>query len=173
MPDELSALSLAAISSRLLGTISTLRQLAEVESDHLAFHPRPGSWCVKQVIGHLIEEDARDFVGRIQMMLDQNRPQLHTNDQDAVAVLREDCKKEPSDLLDEFVTVRTRSAVFVEALPRGALDRVGIHQKLGTIGVRELLNEWLYHDLNHLNQINRNLQAALWPELGAMQGFYR
>jgi hypothetical protein len=107
------------------------------------------------------------------MMLDQSKPQLKINDQDAVACLREDCKKEFPDLLDEFVAIRTQGAAFVNSLPRDALDRVGIHPKLGTISVLELLNEWVYHDLNHLNQINRNLQAALWPQLGAMQGFYR
>lgn len=171
--EELNALSPAAISRRLLGTIPSLRQLADLESDHIAFHPRTGSWCVKQIIGHLIEEDARDFTGRIRVMLDQGNPQLQMNDQDAVACLREDCKKKLANLLDEFMTIRTESAAFVHSLPPEALDRVGIHPKLGRISVLELLNEWVYHDLNHLSQINRNLQAALWPQLGAMQGFYR
>jgi hypothetical protein len=106
------------------------------------------------------------------MMLDQSKPQLQINDEDAVACLREDCKKEFPDLLDEFVTIRTQSAAFLYSLPPQGLDRVGIHPKLGTIRVFEQLNDWVYHDLNHLNQINRNLQTSLWPQLGATQGFY-
>lgn len=171
--DEPNPLSLDALATRLLGTISLLRQLGDVESSHLAFHPRAGGWCVKQIIGHLTEEDVRDFTGRIRMMLDESNPQLQINDQDAVAHSRADCERRFPDLLNEFVTMRTQSVAFLRSLPQGALDRVGIHPKLGTISVVELLNEWAYHDLNHLSQINRNLQAALWPALGVMQGFYR
>jgi len=33
----------------------------------------------KEVIGHLSEEDQRDFVGRIQAMLDANEPRFTVN----------------------------------------------------------------------------------------------
>ena len=161
---------------------TTISRLAEIMTDVIAkrnnaeiawdYKPSAAKWSKKEIIGHLIEENARDFAGRIQMMLDQSKPQLQISDEDAVACLREGCKKEFPDLWDEFVTIRTQSAAFLYSLPPEGLDRVGIHPKLGTIRVFELLNEWVYHDLNHLNQINRNLQTALWPQLGAMQGFY-
>ena len=34
-----------------------------------AFHPAPGEWCVKEVLGHLIESEQRGFAGRIRIIL--------------------------------------------------------------------------------------------------------
>ena len=42
-------------------------------------------WCIKEVIGHLTEEDKRDFAGRIEAMLDELEPSLKLNDQEEVA----------------------------------------------------------------------------------------
>lgn len=166
-------LSPVEVSERLIGTIDSLQHLRAVSEAELEFHPQPDRWCIKQIIGHLVEEDTRDFAGRIRQMIEQHLPTLDLNDQDAVARSRTDCGKSLSVLLAEFIAVRRQSAMFVASLGKSDLDRGGGHPKLGTITVRELLHEWIYHDLNHLNQINRNLQGALWPHLGAMQGFYR
>ena len=53
------------------------------------------------------------------------------------------------------------------------LDCGGIHPKIGHITVRELLHEWVYHDLNHVSQINANFQGLLLNHLGGMQQFYK
>jgi DinB family protein len=118
------------------------------------------------------EEDKRDFVGRIEMMLDQAEPQFGLNDQDAVAQQRQDCDKDMRELLDEFVAVRQASARFVEQLSTPDLERTGVHPKIGLIRVRELLHEWLYHDLNHAKQVEGNTQHLLWNQLGNMKAFY-
>jgi len=60
----------------------------------VAYHPGPGKWCIKEVVGHLTEEDKRDFVGRIERMFDQAEPQLGLNDQDEVAQQRQDWAKD-------------------------------------------------------------------------------
>jgi len=124
------------------------------------------------VVGHLAEEDKRDFAGRIQMMLHEAEPRLLLNDQGQVARQRNDCDRDIRDLLDEFAGVRNASAGEVERLSPADLDRTGVHPKIGLIRVRELLHEWLYHDLNHVQQIERNAQRFLWNELGRMQAFY-
>lgn len=124
-------------------------------------------------MGHLTEEDKRDFVGRIQMMLHQAEPQLNVNDQDRVARERHDCDQDIFKLLYEFAVVRSASVAFVESLTSADLERAGVHPKIGIICVRELLHEWLYHDLNHIKQVEGNTQQLLWNQLGNMQAFYK
>jgi hypothetical protein len=107
------------------------------------------------------------------LMLRQEEPRLDLNDQDAVAHERDDCAKDVMALLDEFAAVRKTSVQFVERLSADDLERTGIHPKIGLIRVRELLHEWLYHDLNHVRQIGQNVQQLMWIQLGNMQGFYK
>jgi hypothetical protein len=55
----------------------------------------------------LIEEDQRDFVDRIRLMLHQGRARLALTDQEAIARMRRDCDKKLDDLVKEFSTGRT------------------------------------------------------------------
>lgn len=99
----------------------------------VGFHPSPGKWCIKEVVGHLAEEDKIDFVGRIEMMLYRAEPSLDLNDQDKVAQERHDCDKDIFKLLDEFAVVRSVSVAFVESLTSADLKRTGVHPKIGII----------------------------------------
>lgn len=135
-------------------------------------HPGPRKWCIKEVVGHLTEEDKRDFVGRIEKMLAGSKPHLNVNDQAQVARERNDCDKSINELLDEFASTRAASAGFVQRLSLEDLDRGGVHPQIGLICIRELLHEWVYHDMNHLRQAEGNAQSFLWNHLGKMQGFY-
>jgi hypothetical protein len=37
--------------------------------------------------------------------------------------------------------------------------------------VEDLLQEWVYHDRNHIKQILGNAQAWAWPHMGNAQKF--
>ncbi len=167
------SLQLREISRVLHSTPSVLRNLvAELPERAASWHPSQRKWCIKEVIGHLTEEDKRDFVGRIRVILEQDQPLLTVNDQDEVARMRRDCAKDLQGLLDEFSKVRSGSVEFVARLKETELDRSGMHPKIGLIRVTDLLHEWMYHDLNHIKQISGNVQRFLWAHLGNMQRFY-
>ena len=166
-------LDIGEVTRLLHITTVVLRQRVTALPDRaITRHPGSAKWCIKEVIGHLAEEDKRDFVGRIQAMLDELDPSLKPNDQEEVARLRHDCDKNLNDLLDEFEAVRRSSISFVKKLGVAELERGGVHPKIGRIRIRELLHEWIYHDLNHLRQIDANVQRFLWDHLGNMQRFY-
>ena len=161
------------LAESLRRTPIVLRELISALPDRaVAHHPGSRKWCIKEVLGHLSEEDKRDFVGRIEMMLHESEPCLNLNDQDEVARERHDCGKDIHELLDEFTTIRAASVRFVEQLSATDLQRGGMHPRIGLIRVRELLHEWVYHDLNHIRQIEGNAQSLLWNHLGNMRGFY-
>ena len=97
-----------AQSARLLeAALVTLRaELTGLPDSVRAWHPAPGEWCAKEVLGHLIEAERRGFAGRIRTILAANEPALEVWDQDAVAQARGDCARDVDEILanvQEFV----------------------------------------------------------------------
>jgi hypothetical protein len=166
-------LSLSEVATLLQGAPATLRAVVDgLPARIIDWHPTSERWCVKQIVGHLIEEDRRDFVGRIRSMLEHDEPTLEVNDQDAIARQRNDCERDVDELLREFAILRAASVSFVSQLSDTHLLRAGNHA-IGRLRVVDLLHEWVYHDAHHLRQILANVQSALWDDLGALQQFYR
>jgi hypothetical protein len=146
-------------------------QLGGLPAGILTWHPDGREWCINEVMGHLIEAERRGFAGRIMEILDQDEPTFVPWDQAAVARARDDCRRDPSDLLLEFATVRAESAGLVARLTDTDLARGGMHPAVGRLRVVDVVHEWLHHDANHLRQILANVQAAVWPHMGNAQRF--
>jgi hypothetical protein len=158
----------------LQATVATLA--AEVEAlsaEALAWHPAPGEWCAKDVVGHLIEAEHRGFAGRIRIILEHDQPTFATWDQGAVARERRDCERDVAGLLDEFAALRKESVTLANGLGEAELGRAGQHPVVGRLTVRDLLHEWVHHDRNHVRQILANVQAYVWPAMGSAQRFSR
>jgi hypothetical protein len=172
MSDTPSRLSLPEIAHFLRATTTALAvELSGVTPRVLAWHPAPGEWCAKEVLGHLIETEKRGFAGRIRIMLETKDPALEAWDQDAVAAARRDCEREGDGLLGELAALRQDSVTLVESLLGADLARGGHHPKVGYLRIADLLNEWVYHDRNHVRQILGNLQAYVWPHMGNTRRF--
>jgi hypothetical protein len=146
-------------------------EFAAVPLAALSWHPAPGEWCVKEVLGHLIEAEKRGFAGRIRLILDGESPQLEVWDQAQVARERRDCERGPVQLVTEFARLREASVALVAGLKGSDLQRGGHHPKVGFLRVGDLLHEWIHHDRNHLKQILANVQAFVWPHMGNAQRF--
>jgi len=137
------------------------------------WRPAEGEWCINECVGLIIEAEKRGFAGRIRIILAEVRSALQPWDQPAVARSRGDCEKSPHELLDEFEPVRRASTALVRSLQSDQLQRQGIHPKVGSLTVNDLIHEWVHHDGNHLRQAYANLQAYVWPEMGNTQKFSR
>jgi DinB superfamily len=137
----------------------------------LRHHPAPGEWCVKEVLGHLIEAERRGFSGRIRQILAADRPVFQGWDQAAVARERRDCERSARDLLAEFEALRDDGAVLAAGLRPADLERGGQHPTVGFLTVADLVQEWVHHDRNHLRQILENVRDFVWPAMGNAQRF--
>ena len=146
-------------------------ELTALPAPALSWHPGPGEWCVKEVLGHLIEAERRGFAGRIRIILDGDNPSLATWDQVAVARDRRDCERDLPELLGELSGLRDASLALVTGLRHADLGRGGHHPKVGYLRVLDLLHEWIHHDRNHFRQILANVQAFVWPHMGNAQRF--
>ena len=172
MSDAPTPLLSAAVAPFLRATVATLTaEVDALSAEALAWHPAPGEWCVKEVLGHLIETERRGFAGRIRIILASQEPKLESWDQNAVAAARRDCEGDGRALLDELAAMREDSARLVEGLGAADLARGGHHPTVGHLRVGDLLNEWVHHDRNHVRQILANVQAYVWPHMGNARKF--
>ena len=137
----------------------------------LRWRPAPGEWCMKEVLGHLIEAERRGFAGRIRIILAGDTPALEGWDQEEVARARADHERRWDELIGEFGALRTEAVALVKGLRDADLSRAGLHPKVGRLMVTDLLHEWVHHDRNHIRQMMANLQARAWPHMGNAQRF--
>jgi len=170
---ELAPAAVAALLDSAAATIQ--EELSALPEPALTFHPAPGEWCVKEVLGHLIESEARGFAGRIRFILaagDRAGEGLALEgwDQEIVARERNDCARDGAALVAEFARMRAESAKLAAGLTAGDLARGGRH-RVGFLTVRDLLHEWVHHDRNHIRQMLANVQAYAWPHMGNAQRF--
>jgi hypothetical protein len=146
-------------------------ELGAHPDDVLGWHPAPGEWCAKEVVGHLIEAERRGFAGRIRLILAGDEPLLEAWDQTEIARARRDCERPAPALIAELDALRRDSSALVAGLRTADLARGGRHPKVGRLEVSELLHEWVHHDRNHLRQMLANTQAATWAQMGNAQRF--
>ena len=163
-PPEVAALLRAAMTT-------LTAELGALPERLAAWHPAPGEWCVKEIVGHLIEAERRGFAGRIRILLAESDPALQTWDQNEVARARGDCARPLAALLDELAALRRDSATLVAGLAGADLGRGGRHPTVGALRVGDLLQEWIHHDRNHIKQAMANVQAFVWPAMGNSQKF--
>lgn len=160
------------VPALLESAVAALRaELAALPEPLLAFHPAPGGWCAKEVVGHLIEAERRGFAGRIRIILGGDTPHLESWSQDDVARARRDCERDARELVEELARMRKDSASLASGLGEADLARAGLHPEVGLLRVADLLHEWVHHDRNHLRQILANVQAYAWPHMGNAQRF--
>ena len=143
-----------------------------------AWRPAPGEWSANECVGHLIEAERRGFAGRIRRILaaaEGDRPflppDLESWDPPAVARARRDDLRDPAELADEFVSLRTDGVALVRSLQANDLPRAGNHPQVGPLRVDELLGEWVHHDRNHIRQLLAVTQARVWGQMGNARRF--
>ncbi|MGD0447677.1 MAG: DinB family protein [Candidatus Dormibacteria bacterium] len=170
--DVPAPLTIVQIARLLQSSTSAIEgEIGAASPEVLGWHPAPGEWCVKEVLGHLVEADRRGFAGRVQLLIEREDPELQGWDQGEVARARGDCDRDAVELLREFGVGRAAGLQLLARLTATDLRRSGRHSKVGDLSVGDIVNEWVHHDRNHLKQILANVQAYVWPQMGAAQGF--
>ena len=148
----------AAAELRALGELSQVR-------------PAPDEWCGNEVLGHVIEADARGFIGRVRLAIAEDNPTFVAWDQPSIAAVRRDRYKSAEAMVTEFLATRGDDLTYIAGLSEADLDRGGEHPVVGTLTVRNLLNEWVHHDREHLAQLLSVTQAFAWPAMGNSRKF--
>lgn len=134
----------------------------------------PETFSPYDVVGHLLHGEKADWTERTKMILDFADTKTFVP-YDRFAQYQESKGKSLRQLLDEFAAIRKTNIVWFRSLnlAEADLDKKGMHPKLGSVTLRNLLSTWVIHDLNHIAQITRVMAKQYKQEMGPWVDFFR
>lgn len=133
----------------------------------LRWRPAADEWCIKEVVGHLIETDRSAFRNRIRHMIEDADPVLSGLDIHSLVRNRRDAERPAFELLRELASQRVAMAELVTSLTPEALARTAPYPKHNKrFSVADFVYEWPFHDAAHTKQILDLIQLQLVPHMG-------
>ncbi len=133
----------------------------------------PGTWSVRNVVGHLIEGERSDWLPRVRHLL-RHGEAVAFPPFDRVAQERRG-PRSIEELLDEFATMRAESLRELHAIGLTPTDlaRTGRHPEFGVVTLRQHLATWVAHDQTHAMQIARIFGRSLAADVGPWRAYLR
>ncbi|MBX7184636.1 MAG: DinB family protein [Vicinamibacteria bacterium] len=155
----------------LARTPATIRALVDGLPDHwLDADEGPGTWSPRRVVGHLILCDRRNWMPRLEWILQHGaaRPFEPFNQAEVY-----EAGAGIGALLTEFESLRAANLARLEAkrLAAADFDRSGLHPTLGLVTLRQLVATWAVHDSDHLVQISRVIAKRYTHDVGPWRAF--
>lgn len=148
----------------LAQTASTLSAIVNEHSAAvLRARPFEGKWTPNEIIGHLTDSEWV-YGYRLRLILCEDNPMILGTVQDSwVAALRHN-EREPSEHLEVFQSLRPLNLAVWNRMSPADLERTGQHNERGPESLDVMLRLLAGHDLSHLGQITRYIQAVQKPE---------
>jgi hypothetical protein len=163
-PDEYRRSLLSALGEQdpaevLAAGPGAARELAIAAGSWLRIRPEPGEWSVQECLAHLADSELVTAV-RLRWIAAEERPDIVGYDQD-LWVSRMDQVEEDIDLLLAAYEANRRWNLALWArLPAADRARVGVHRERGPESIDLIIRLAAGHDIVHLAQTRRALEAA-------------
>jgi len=141
-------------------TASALTQIVRSQpAEVLRARPFEGKWTPNEIIGHLTDSEWV-YGYRMRLILCEDDPAILGTQQDAwVAALRHN-EPEPAELVETFRILRELNLAEWRRTAPEDLKRAGRHNERGLESLDVMLRLLAGHDLSHLDQIARYIQAV-------------
>jgi DinB family protein len=144
----------------LAQTVSTLAGIVGKHSAAvLRTRPFEGKWTPNEIIGHLTDSEWV-YGYRLRLILCESDPAILGTQQDLWVVALRHNEREPSELVEIFRTLRLLNLAEWRRTSPQDLRRSGQHNERGPESLEVMLRLLAGHDLSHLDQINRYIQAV-------------
>ena len=141
-------------------TASTLADIVRTHSATvLRTRPFEGKWTPNEIIGHLVDSEWV-YGYRLRLILCEDNPTILGMDQDLWVAGQRHNEREPSELAEIFRTMRQFNLALWKRMSPAELKRTGQHNERGPESLAVLLRMLAGHDLSHLDQITRYIQAV-------------
>lgn len=144
----------------VLSETSTL--LEQIISQHsvqvLRQRPFAGKWTPNEILGHLADTEWM-YGHRLRIIVLENQSEVSGWNQDHWVSVQNQNKRESVDFVECFRILRKENLILWKQVPESDYQRKVINKSRGeeTLGV--FLRLHAGHDLTHLDQINRYLEA--------------
>ena len=116
-------------------------------------------WCLMAIPFHMVQAE-KGVAGQIERMLTSREPEIRHVDFDDIPFREDYVEADEDDLLEEFHYLRRRTSYMLWDLSPGEWERGGLHPYRGRLTVLEITRELYQHDLEHLWQARRMLDAV-------------
>lgn len=136
------------------------------------WRPRPDAWSVLEVLGHLEEEERRDFRPRIESLLRDPLEPWAPIDPEGWVREHDYQQRDLAAVLREFTLERARSVHWLRCLVAPDWEAAHEHPRLGRLRTGDLLAAWAAHDALHLRQLARRMYENTAAEAGAFSVEY-
>jgi hypothetical protein len=135
-----------------------------IDQELLLRPPAPGEWSALQCLGHATDTEAAVFAARVRALQAGNAVlAAYDPDREATPIT---AATDPAALAARHAAVRAETLAILGTVGERDLDRAGRHVELGTVTLRQLVNQWVAHDFMHLVQAERAVMQAFIPESG-------
>jgi hypothetical protein len=124
------------------------------------------------VVGHLIDGEADDWMVRARIILAQGAERTFVPF-DRFRHRTRNAGRTIDALLDEFTELRERNLAELCGwqLQPAQLMLTGVHPTLGTVTLEQLLATWMVHDLGHIAQVSRVIAKQQRDAVGPWVAF--
>jgi hypothetical protein len=154
------ALGVPALTAALEATPPAITAVARgLGVDALRWRPRDGEWCLTEVLAHLLDLERTLVLPRLRRIVDEHRPVFDVFDVDAWARARDHRVRDFAADLEAFAAARAETIRFLDALPGGAAERLGLSGHFGPVTLAQYATHAVDHDLEHVAQM-RDVHAA-------------
>jgi hypothetical protein len=137
--------------------------LADIIGNHsaavLRTRPFEGKWTPNEVIGHLTDSEWV-YGYRLRLILCEDDPKILGTNQDFWVAALQHNEREPSELVEIFRTLRQFNLAVWRSTSPEDLERTGEHNERGSESLGVMLRLLAGHDLSHLAQITRYIEAS-------------
>jgi hypothetical protein len=131
--------------------------LASVPTERLRRRTTPDKWSVSEILAHLAEAEVGS-TWRYRQMIEHDGITLTSFDQDLWESLDRYANRDPKESLQLFRLLREANLRMFEHLTPEQWQRHGMHAERGHMTVRDLAVQIAGHDINHLEQIRKQVQ---------------
>jgi DinB superfamily len=124
----------------------------------LRTRPFEGKWTPNEVIGHLADSEWV-YGYRLRLILCEDNPPIRGTNQDLWVAGQRHNEREPSELVEMFRMMRQFNLALWKRISAADSERTGQHNERGPESLGVMLRMMAGHDLSHLVQIVRCIQA--------------
>jgi len=127
----------------------------EATKDEYYFKPEENSWCMLEVICHLIDEEVEDFRTRVRTVLERAAEPLPVINPTGWVKERNYAERDFNTMVQKFIAERKYSINWLTSMQTPDWQSTHIHPRLGPVTATYFLENWLAHDYLHIRQITR------------------
>lgn len=128
-------------------------KLTDLADGQLRARPKGDYFSLLEQVCHLRDIEVEGYTRRLSLLLEQDHPELPDLDGAALAKARDYNAQALAPALAAFTAARRANLARLKTMKESELSRSGHLEKVGEVSIGKLLELWVAHDREHLEEI--------------------